>query len=168
MFCYQHFGKAFVPDLMSLGKSLGGGLPLSAVLLSAKTEKLMGAGEHGTTMGGNAVACAGGLALMDEIRHSGLVRRSEALGKKLLKRLEAAKAKLPIIKEFRGRGLMIGIELHAESAPVSMECFKRGLIVNATAGNVVRLHPPLTVSEADLKRGMDILETVLAKQTNKE
>lgn len=158
MFCYQHFGQGFVPDVMSLGKALGGGLPLSAVLVGRKAEALIGAGEHGTTMGGNIVACAAGLALLKELFSKKLAERAQKLGQECRLELESWKADFPFLREVRGRGLMIAMELGRPAAPVAAAAFSRGLIVNATAENVVRLHPPLTVSRPDLARGLKILK----------
>jgi acetylornithine/succinyldiaminopimelate/putrescine aminotransferase len=164
LFCHEHF-SGFRPDIMSLGKSLGGGLPLSAVLFSKKAEPLIGKGEHGTTMGGNPVACAGGLALLDELLGKKLPARAAKLGAWLFSELEALKMEFPgLIKEVRGRGLMIGVELHCESAPLSEAAFKKGLILNATAGSVLRMHPPLNVSQAELAQGLQILREVLMER----
>jgi predicted acetylornithine/succinylornithine family transaminase len=161
MFCYQHFGKAFIPDLMSLGKALGGGLPLSAVLFGPKAAKLIGLYEHGTTMGGNPVACAAGLAMLRTIQRQKLSERAKILGAKLLVQLAALQTEFPGIKEVRGRGLMLGMELAVPSAPVAALAFQRGLILNATGGNVLRMHPPLNVKETELSMAMKILKGVL-------
>lgn len=167
MFCYQHFGRGFLPDVMSLGKALGGGLPLAAVLVGRKAEKLISKGEHGTTMGGNAVAVAGGLALLKELKKARLAEKAERDGKKLRASLEALKAEFPLIREVRGRGLMTGVELSVPSAPVAALAFKRGLIVNATAGNVVRLHPPLNAKDSEIRLAIRILRGVFSTLTTK-
>jgi acetylornithine/N-succinyldiaminopimelate aminotransferase len=165
LFCFEHFGRRFVPDVMSLGKALGGGLPLSAVLIGRKAEKLIGKGEHGTTMGGNAVAVAGGLALLKELKAGKYALRAESLGRRLRFELRAMKAECPVIASVRGRGLMIGIQLNAPSGPAAAAAFKKGLIVNATAGNVVRLHPPLNVKESELKLALGILKGVFKEMS---
>jgi acetylornithine/succinyldiaminopimelate/putrescine aminotransferase len=164
LFCYEHI-SGFRPDIMSLGKSLGGGLPLSAVLFSKKAEGLIGKGEHGTTMGGNPVACAGGIALLDELLGKKLPARAAKLGAWLMSELQGLKMEFPdLVKEVRGRGLMLGIELHAESAPFSEAAFQKGLILNATAGRVLRMHPPLNVSRSELELGLKILREVFLER----
>jgi acetylornithine aminotransferase len=159
-FNYQHFGRRFIPDVMSLGKALGGGLPLAAVLVGRRAEKLIGKGEHGTTMGGNAVAVAGGLAVMKELRRGRLAQRAEYVGMRLRGSFEAMRAEFPAIREVRGRGLMIGLELAFPASLASNLAFKRGLIVNATAQNVLRLHPPLNVKESEIRLALVILRGV--------
>jgi predicted acetylornithine/succinylornithine family transaminase len=161
MFCYQHAGPGFKPDVMSLGKALGGGLPLSAVLLGSKAEGLIGKGEHGTTMGGNPVACAAGLALWRTLIDQKLPQRAMKLGAWLMLELAKLQREFPVVLEVRGRGLMLGVELSVPAAPVAALAFKRGLIINATAGNILRLHPPLNVSLQELKAALKILRGVL-------
>ena len=163
MYDYQNFGSAFLPDVMSLGKALGGGLPLSAVLVGKKAEGLMGRGDHGTTMGGNPVAAAGGIALLKELKSKKLAQRAQAMGKELRSEFEGMKAEFPLIQEVRGRGLMLGAQLGIPAAEVSSRAFRRGLIVNATAGNVLRLHPPLTVSRGEIRAALKILRDVFSE-----
>ncbi|MES2200816.1 MAG: acetylornithine/succinylornithine family transaminase [candidate division FCPU426 bacterium] len=153
MFCYQHFGSAFVPDVMSLGKALGGGLPLAAVVVGPRAQTLIGKGQHGTTMGGNAVACAAGLALLKELELPGLLKRVGRLGEKM----RAEIATMPLVKQVRGRGLMIGAELEIPASEVVRTALERGLIVNATAENILRLHPPLNVKDHEVTKAMNIL-----------
>lgn len=161
MFCYQHMGTDFKPDVMSLAKSLGGGLPLSAVLLGPKAEGLIGKGEHGTTMGGNPVACAAGLALLKTLELQKLPERAAKLGTWLMVELARLQSEFGVVREIRGRGLMLGMELSVPAAEAVALAFKGGLIINATAGNVVRLHPPLTVKTTELKAALKILRSVL-------
>ncbi len=162
MFAHEHMGHDCVPDLMSLAKSLGGGLPLSAVLVGERAMKAIGLGEHGTTMGGNPLACAAGLALLKEIKAKKLVANAQAVGAQLFEGLSALQAAHPsLLKQVRGKGLMLGLVLNLPSKPLALACLEKGLIVNSTADNVLRLLPPLILTPAQAKEGLAILRTVL-------
>ncbi len=164
LFAHQRLGRRCLPDAMSLAKSLGGGLPLSAVLFGPRASGVLGLGEHGTTMGGNPVACAAGLAQLRLLRAPALQRGARRAAEVLAAGLEGLKARHPaLVLEVRGRGLMLGLKLAVESRPVVLECLRRGLVANATAGDVVRLLPPLTLTETEARRGLDILDAVLGR-----
>jgi predicted acetylornithine/succinylornithine family transaminase len=159
---YQQAGPGFKPDLASLGKSLGGGLPLSAVLVSKKCETLLAVGGHGTTLGGNPVACAAGSAMLKALLSAKLAQKSAATGRQLAAGLRALGKKYGVIQQVRGRGLMLGAVLDRPSAPLVADLLRRGLVANATAGNVLRLLPPLNLNQKDLNTGLGILEQALA------
>jgi acetylornithine/succinyldiaminopimelate/putrescine aminotransferase len=162
LFAYEHLGHDCVPDLMSLAKSLGGGLPLSAVLANERAASALHVGEHGTTMGGNPIACATGLAALTEVRKPKLLAQVDKTGAVLVEGLRALQARHPaLVKAVRGRGLMIGVELSVPAKPLVLACLEQGLIVNATADTVLRLLPPLNLSPAQAKRGLAILTTVI-------
>lgn len=162
MFAYEHLAHDCVPDLMSLAKSLGGGLPLSAVLVGERAVKAIGLGEHGTTMGGNPIACAAGIAVIKEIVSKKLAANAVKIGAQLMDGLRAMQAQHPgLIKQVRGKGLMIGVHLSHPSKPVALACLEKGLIVNSTADSVIRLLPPLNLTPAQAKEGLSILATVL-------
>lgn len=168
LFAYEHLGHDCVPDLMSLAKSLGGGLPLSAVLAGPLAAPALGAGEHGTTMGGNPVACAAGLALLKELRAPKLLAGMQKTSALILSELNALRASHPhFIKAVRGRGLMIGVELAAPAKPTVLACLDKGLVVNATADTVIRLLPPLNLSLAEAGQGLAILKAVLGEAAAK-
>ena len=164
MFAFEQMGHDCVPDVMSLAKSLGGGLPLSAVLVGERAVKAIGLGEHGTTMGGNPIACAAGLAALKELQAKKLPENAAKIGALLMEGLTALQAEFPgLIKTIRGKGLMIGVVLNQPSKPVAQACLEQGLIVNSTAESVLRLLPPLNLTPAQAKEGLAILKTVLAK-----
>lgn len=168
MFAYEQLGHDCVPDLMSLGKSLGGGLPLSAVLAGERAAPALGAGEHGTTMGGNPVACASGLALLKELRSPKLLGTSQKVSAFILSELAALRTAHPqFIKAVRGSGMMIGVQLAAPAKSVVQACLEKGLIVNATADTVLRLLPPLNLSLAEAKQGIAVLKEVLTEAADK-
>ena len=152
------------PDLVTLAKPIGGGLPLGAILGAASVADVLQPGMHGTTFGGNPVACAAGLAVLDEIEESNLMAHAGAMGDLLLDRLRALAAAHPaLVKEARGLGLMAGLELHVEADPVVAAMRERGILLNATDRTVVRFVPPLIVGPAEIERTVAELGEVLRR-----
>jgi acetylornithine/N-succinyldiaminopimelate aminotransferase len=160
LFYYQYLGGDCLPDLMPLAKSLGGGLPLSAVLANKRGGKILGLGEHGTTMGGNPVACAAGTASLEYVLLHDLSSRAASMGESLSEGLNRLKRKYSFIKDVRGRGLMQGLEFAWPAKSVQMEALKQGLLINVTCEKVVRLTPPLIIDGKDLQTALDILDRV--------
>jgi acetylornithine/N-succinyldiaminopimelate aminotransferase len=168
LFAYEHLGHDCVPDLMSLAKSLGGGLPLSAVLVGERAVPAIGMGEHGSTLGGNPVACAAGLATLNEVRKPGFLAGVEKTGALLVDGLKALQAEHPaFVRAVRGRGLMLGVEFSSPAKPLVLACLEKGLIVNATADTVLRLLPPLNLSVPEAKQGLSVLKTVVGQAAAK-
>ncbi|MCB0417219.1 MAG: ornithine--oxo-acid transaminase [Bdellovibrionaceae bacterium] len=158
-FCFQH--EAARPDLLILGKSLGGGLlPLSAVLAPKSVMDVIRPGEHGSTFGGNPLACAVGREAVRILREEKLSARSEELGKKAMARLR--ELSFPQVKEIRGKGLLIGIELKGSARPYCEKLAERGVLCKETHDTVIRIAPPLTISEKDLMDGVEKVTKVLA------
>jgi len=160
LFAYEHFGVK--PDVITLAKSIANGLPLAATIANKKFGEVFTYGDHGTTFGGNPVACAAALKVV-ELLNKKFLDNSLKTAKYLNDKLNALKAKHKIIKEIRGLGLMIGIDLTVPSAAIVAECIKSGLIVNATHNTVVRLLPPLMITKKDVDAAVKILDTVLKK-----
>lgn len=155
-FGYEHDG--IVPDIVCLAKALGGGLPLGACLARPEVAAAFQPGDHGSTFGGGPVACAAGLAVLDVIADEGLVDRAALAGERLRSALEAI---APAGAQVRGRGLLIGIELPDPAARrVAELALQRGLIVNDATPSVVRLAPPLCISDAELDEAAGILSEV--------
>lgn len=148
------------PDLVALGKALGAGVPIGAALVSARVAPTIQAGDHGTTYGGNPLACRAALVFLDELeRLTPSIRR---VGAHLASRLrELAARHADAIVEVRGAGLMAGIELVGDATPVLEGAFARGLLVNRTARTVIRLLPPYIVTEADVDEAVRILDDAL-------
>jgi len=168
LFAYERLGKSCVPDAISLAKSLGGGLPLSAVLAGPKVADILAPGGHGTTMGGNAVACAAGLAQLKVLRSAAFRRSSERGAKTLWQGCSAIQKSLPkAVLELRGRGMMLGLRLAFPAKPVALACLDRGLIVNATADTVIRLLPPLNLTPAEARKGLTVLKACIAEEASK-
>lgn len=153
IFCFQEFGVE--ADIITLAKGLGGGLPIGAILCNEKLSNTFTPGDHGSTFGGNPVVCAGALAVLDQICNDELLSSVQAKGKFIRQTL--TKSKLPLVKNIRGLGLMIGIEVSCPPAEIQKKALEKGLLILTAGKNVVRLLPPLTISEIEIKKGLAIL-----------
>ena len=153
IFCFQEFGVE--ADIITLAKGLGGGLPIGAILCNEKLSNTFTPGDHGSTFGGNPVVCAGALAILDQICNDELLSSVQAKGKFIRQTL--TKSKLPLVKNIRGLGLMIGIEVSCPPAEIQKKALEKGLLILTAGKNVVRLLPPLTISEIEIKKGLAIL-----------
>ncbi len=145
---------------MTLGKGLGGGFPVAAFLCSAAVAKTVQIGDHGTTFGGSPLACAAANAVLRVISEEKLVERTATLGAKLTERLEAFAGEQPeLVETVRGRGLLVGLVLRdtQRAAAIAGQALERGVIVNVTAGRVVRFFPALNIPEDDLWQGVDVV-----------
>jgi len=165
---FAHSDVALVPDLepdlVCLAKGLAGGVPIGALVMRAELAKLP-AGSHGSTFGGNPLACAAANAVLDVIERDGLVERARINGARLLARLTERLAPHPAVRAIRGRGLMIGIELRVRSAPVQQRLQERGYLVLGAGPNVVRLLPPLVATWDELAELADVLCEEIARET---
>lgn len=154
-FAHQHNG--IVPDVMSVAKALGNGMPIGACLAHGAAAELIQPGSHGTTFGGNPFACRAGLSVIDAIEKEQLIERAAELGERMMQGFNNRLHNRDGVKEVRGKGLMIGIELNQPCAVLVEKALEKGFLINVAAGNVVRLLPPyvLTNEQADA-----IVETV--------
>jgi len=155
------------PHLMALGKSLGAGVPVGAALVSREVAARISAGDHGTTYGGNLLACRAALCFIDELIGGGLLAHVGRLGTHFDARLRDLAARHPIIKDVRGAGVMRGIELDMDAAAIVPAGLKRGVVVNRTAENVIRLLPPYVITETELDEGLARLDLALGDVTGK-
>jgi acetylornithine/N-succinyldiaminopimelate aminotransferase len=145
-FGFEHIGLH--PDIVVIAKAIGGGLPLGAILGNDRVADVFSYGEHGTTFGGNPVACAAGCAVMEEIIQKGLMKQAGVIGAYIKsKALELQKEFSSVIKEVRGEGCMLGIEIDRDGQPVVDELLKRGLLINCTNTKVLRLLPPYIITQ---------------------
>ena len=161
-FGYQHAGV--VPDALILAKALGGGFPIGAVLAKPEVAAVLTPGTHATTYGGNPLGCACVLAVFEAIEKQKLLARTRQFGELALARMQAWAQEWPgMIKEVRGRGLMLGLELRADGRPVVAACREQRVLINCTQETVVRMLPAMTITRAQLDRGLDVLESVLRK-----
>lgn len=147
MFAFQHEG--IKPDVMTLAKGLGNGVPIGACLARGTAAELFKPGNHGSTFGGNPLACAAGLAVLDVLEQNDLATRAEHLGTRMLLGLAEALKGNPRVVDVRGKGLMIGIELDRPCGELVKRALEQGLLINVTAERVVRLLPPLIISDAE-------------------
>jgi len=147
-----------VPDLVALAKALGGGIPVGAVLLSRPVAAAVAPGDHGTTYGGNLLACRAALTVLEALE-SGLQEQISRVSAHLFNRLQSMAARVGGVTEIRGAGLLAGIEVTMSDAlPIVTAALDRGLIINRTSGNVVRLLPPYIATESDVDEAIAILE----------
>ena len=149
-FCYQHSG--ITPDVVTTSKGLGNGMPIGACLASGKAADLLQPGNHGSTFGGNPLACAAALATINTIQADGLLDRATVVGERIMSGLRSELAGVEHVKDIRGLGCMIGIELNKPCKSLFGMAMSKGLVINVTAESVIRLLPPfiMTDDEADL------------------
>jgi len=160
MFAYQHAGV--VPDILTLAKPLAGGLPMGAILLREELASHLHVGDHGSTFGGNPVAAAAALAVLDRLTAPGFVEAVAKKGDFLMRSLGKLRKRYPkAIAEVRGLGLMVGVEFHGEAGPVLKGLRERGVLATKAGDRVLRLLPPLVVARADVKAFLVALEAVL-------
>jgi len=150
------------PDLVSVGKALGSGVPVGAMLMSERVAQAISPGDHGTTYGGNLLACRAALFFLEQLADKGLLDHVKTVGPLFERRLRTLALKHPVIVETRGVGLMQGLQLAIDAAPIVDAARERGLLVNRTNEKVVRMLPPLTIEASDLDRAVDILDEVFA------
>jgi acetylornithine aminotransferase len=160
LFAHEHAGVT--PDVMTLAKALGNGVPVAAMLTTAELAAVMTPGTHGTTFGGNPLACAAAVAAVDALARPDLLAHVRELGAYFRARLERLAARQSGIRAVRGQGLMLGAELDRPAAPIVERCLRDGLVVNCTAERVLRFLPPLVLTRAELDEGFAILEAALA------
>ncbi len=158
----QQFGVK--PDIVTLAKGLAGGVPIGAFMATDKVANAFHAGDHGSTFGGNPLACAASCVVLDALIDGNLMENAKEIGAYLQSKFEEYKAKYPnLIKEVRGRGLILGMELTRPGREIANECLDYGAIINCTAGNVLRFVPPLNITKAHVDELIFILDKVLPK-----
>ncbi len=160
LFAYEHSGVA--PDIMTLAKALGNGVPIGAILTSEEISTAFTPGSHGTTFGGNPLATAAGLAVMKEMIEQDLPGRAAETGEYFFAKLRELAEQFPCIVDIRGLGLMIGVELSFPGKSVVDALLERGFIVNCTAENVLRFVPPLIITLSEIDALIEALAQVLA------
>jgi len=160
MFAYQHYG--IKPDILTLAKGVGGGLPLGATIAKDKVAKLFGYGNHGSTFGGNPVSVAAGLAAV-KLLNGKLLNNVKVVGNYFMKRLNGLKSKYPKrIKQVRGLGLMVGMELKEEGEEIVKKCLEQGILINCVQKRVLRFLPPLIINNNDIDKLVNTLDRILS------
>lgn len=148
-FAYQ--GLGLVPDVVTTAKGLGNGVPIGACLARGAAAQVLGAGQHGSTFGGNPLVCAAGLAVVNTIVQDHLCANAVAMGQLITEQLRADSAVAAQVAAIRGKGLMLGIELHRDCGELVQRGLDAGLLINVTAGNTVRLLPPLVINAQEAR-----------------
>jgi acetylornithine aminotransferase len=159
LFAYEHFGVA--PDILTLAKALGNGLPIGAMLATEKAASAFVPGAHASTFGGTPLVTAVALKVLRLLTEDGILADVEAKGSYLRQRLEALKAKCPVIKDVRGKGLLVGALLDTAGAPFVKACMAKGYLINCVQDNILRFAPPLIISREEIDGLMQCLEEVL-------
>jgi acetylornithine/N-succinyldiaminopimelate aminotransferase len=155
----EHYGVK--PDIITLAKGLGSGIAVGAILSNEKVSQAIDFGDHGTTFGGNPMACAAGLATLQTIEEENIIQEAELKGKQLMNMIRTRLKGYQGFREVRGKGLMIGVEFDFETKPLVMEMLDRNVLANATSGNVLRLVPPLIINESEMIELVDVIEASL-------
>jgi predicted acetylornithine/succinylornithine family transaminase len=158
--------SGIAPDVVTLAKGLANGLPLGAVVARHEVAAAFGPGSHGSTFGGNPVCCAASLAVLETLSAPGFLESVARKGDLLQDGLRKLAARRPGVRNIRGAGLMVGMEMENEAKPIVAKCLEAGLILNA-AGNVLRFLPPLTVTEAEIDRALALLSGAMAAEGGK-
>ena len=160
-FAYQHYD--IEPDIMTLAKALGGGVAIGAMTAKKEIAKSLVPGSHASTFGGNPLACAAGIAVFETIENENLLDNVKKMGSYSVEQLKLLQKTYKVIKEVRGVGLMIGIELNVNGSEIIKSCIQAGLFLNCTHDTVIRFMPPLNVTKEHIDEGLNIFKTVLSK-----
>ena len=162
LFGYEHYDVE--PDIFTLAKALAGGVPIGALCAKDSVAAAFEPGDHGSTFGGNPLACAAGLAVMNTILEENLIANAEEIGNYLKGKLKKLSEKYPLLSEIRGLGLMIGVQLSEGSAlKIKSKLFEKGFLVGNVGSNVIRLLPPLIITKADVDSFVTAFEDTLAE-----
>jgi len=161
-FAYQHFDVT--PDIMTMAKALGGGMAIGAMMAKDEVAASLVPGKHATTFGGNALACAAAVAVIEAIEEENLLQNAAEVGRYAKEKLELLKQKHSIIDHVRSVGLMIGVQLTGTGSEIVDRCLDNGLRINCTQGTVLRFMPPMIVTKEQIDEAVDILDNVLMEQ----
>jgi len=159
LFAHEHYGVS--PHIMSLAKALGNGLPIGAMLSTDELKSAFGPGSHATTFGGTPLVTAVAKAVLTSLLKDGWLGHCQKMGNYFREKLEGLKRRHSIVKDVRGFGLMIGVELEQTGAPFVEECFKRGFLINCAQDRVLRFVPPLIVGQGEIDALSQVLDEVL-------
>ena len=162
---FAHEFANIKPDAIGMAKGLGGGFPIGAVWIAEDKADLFKPGSHGSTFGGNPLACAAALAVLETIESESLLERVKELSKPWIKKLNDLKDSHEILVDVRGRGFLIGLDFAEDPSSIQKKLETRGLLTVRAGGNVLRLLPPLTVNESSLNKSLEILSSVLNEST---
>jgi acetylornithine/N-succinyldiaminopimelate aminotransferase len=163
LYGYEH--DNITPDVAAIAKGLGGGMPIGALLATDKVAQAFTPGSHGSTFGGNPLACAAGIASLETLLEDNIIIQSvEQLGLHFLQRLGELKQKYDFVKDVRGKGLLVGMELDIEGKDIVTACLRDGFLINCTMGAVLRFMPPLIISEEEIDLLIQALDKIFEKR----
>ena len=162
MWASEHWNTT--PDIMCIAKGIAGGVPMGATLVKPEILAVMGKGEHSSTFGGNPLSCAAGTATLQALTQDGLIENAEKMGQRLREGLERLKEKHRIIREIRGKGLMIGVELKFQVKDIILDGIKNGVLILYSGRNILRFLPPLVISEDDITKVLETLDILLTRE----
>ena len=165
-FYYQELGLQ--PDLVAIGKALGGGVPVGAALISERIASTVSYGDHGSTYGGNLLACRAALLFLDELINKGLLDHVATIGAQVEQRLRALAERRTEIVDVRGQGLMWGLEVNTDVDAIVDAARSHRLLINRTSGSVVRLLPPLIITLEEIDQALETLEAAFTDVANKK
>ena len=165
MWASEHWDTA--PDILCIAKGIAGGVPMGVTMVRPDILDCINKGEHSSTFGGNPLSCAAGTATLQALTQDGLIDNAEKMGELFRDGLERLKEKHTIIREIRGKGLMIGIELKFEVKDILMEGIEKNLLLLYSGRNILRLLPPLVISEEDVTSSLEILDELLTNEENR-
>ena len=165
MWASEHWETS--PDILCLAKGIAGGVPMGATLVRPDILSVMNKGEHSSTFGGNPLSCSAGTATIQALTQDGLIDNAEKMGQKFRQGLDTLKSKHNIIREVRGKGLMIGIELKFEVKDIILEGIKKGVLLLYSGRNILRLLPPLVITDDDVTKSLDILDELLTNEEDR-
>ena len=160
LFAYEHYG--ITPDIMTLAKALAGGLPVGALLARDEIAKSFTPGTHASTFGGNPLVTAAGIASLTTINDPEFLDHCRSMGEYFVEQLRRLQEKHPSIRDIRGKGLLIGMELDQDGAAFVTRCLEKGVLINCVQENVLRFLPPLTVTEAEIDRIVATLDELFS------
>ena len=161
----DHWNTA--PDILCLAKGIAGGVPMGATIVRPDILATMSKGEHSSTFGGNPISCAAGVAALKALTEDGLIENSEKMGKIFREGLEKLKEKHTMIREIRGKGLMIGVEMKFEVKDILMGLIKKGVLMLYSGRNILRILPPLVITEEDITKVLHALDSILTEEEQK-
>jgi len=161
-FAYQHYNIR--PDIITLAKGLGGGIPVGAIHVRKELAKYLDKGSHGSTFGGNHLACAAVIAVLNELKKKKILNNIDRISSYIFSQLNKLKEEVDFIQDVRGLGFHIGIEINRPGMDIVKKALQRGLIINCTAEKIIRIMPPLTISFTPVKQGLDILKEIFLKE----
>jgi len=166
MWAGEHWNTT--PDIMCLAKGIAGGVPMGATLVRSDILACMQKGEHSSTFGGNPLSCAAGIGAIQALTQDGLIDNAAKMGKIFMEKLQRLKEKHKIIREVRGKGLMIGVELKFEVKDILFEGIQKGVLLLYSGKNIIRLLPPLVITEEDITKVIEILDVLLSREEERK